>query len=200
MCHDECRRRVCAVCYDEMGRRAEPGRNMSRKQEEGVRRHINPTFSVADPSLPIGLCLSCRIGLAQHMRQETEATTCLPDASSSTCYKAPNPLPVCSSYSNPILRETRSAEGCGCRICSYAHSSGLAHKGLLDKPKKQVNILKICGHCHAELYPGLFYQENYANCKLLFELIGLRKIDFIFTGDCKVRCHVINVIVHGRNK
>lgn len=146
---------MCAVCYDEKGRRAEQGRNMSRAQEEAIRKQINPLFSLQDPSLPIGLCLYCRIRLAQQMREETE-TACLP---STTRYKAPQPLSACSTYSNPCLRETRSTEGCCCRICTYAHTSGLDAKGLLQRPRKTESNIKVCSKCRAEIYPGCSHSE-----------------------------------------
>ena len=49
MRHDECRRRVCAICYDEKGRKAEAGRTMSKKQEEGIKKFVNPGYNMDDP-------------------------------------------------------------------------------------------------------------------------------------------------------
>ena len=98
---------------------------MSKHQVDAIRKFVNPTFSLEDPSLPIGLCLFCAIRLAQQMKEQ-DATHCMLSDPTATRYKAPEPIYACSSYSNSSIRQTRSAEGrCQCRICIYGHTSGL---------------------------------------------------------------------------
>ena len=99
--HEDCRSRVCAVCYDEKGRKAEIGRKISAAMEKIIQDNVNSNFSLSDSSLPSGLCTRCRISLTQ--QNKWNATGKIESA-------RPKKIDIASSYENN-QRPPRGTEG-----------------------------------------------------------------------------------------
>ena len=155
--HEECKLRVCAVCFDTKGRKADLGKGvMSPNMQQAMRDLVLSAYTVTDPSLPCGLCTTCRIGLGLHIKwRREEQTGKIP----------PKKLDIAPTYDNPIVVTTRSSLKCSCRICSYVRKTGLERKGRLQNSKPTSNILKVCGRCKLTVYPGCNHSAQLCKSK-----------------------------------
>ena len=154
--HDECRPRVCAVCYDEKGRKSETGRLINNTLQKSIRDLVNINFNLTDPSLPSGLCTTCRIRLTQHSNWKSSGHSAM---------SPPKALDIAKSYENPLIVATRSSQHCTCRICTYVRRPGLDRKGLLYN-KKPSQVIKVCSVCKAILSPGLPHSKQQCASKV----------------------------------
>ena len=141
--HNDCRPRVCAVCFDEKGRKSEMGRLINDTMQKAIRDNVNSKFNITDSSVPSGLCTTCRIRLLQHINWKSGGHN---------AKSPPKAIDIANSYENPLNIAARSSLQCDCRICTYVRRSGLDRKGLLHN-KKPSQVLKICSVCKAVLSP-----------------------------------------------
>ena len=115
--HQECRLKVCAVCYGRSGKKAT--QNVTDYIEEGMKSFVFAEYNKRDERFPSVVCTNCRFILIEQMKgkslregRDVQRTLLLPD---------PN------QYEAQISRVTRSSnqQDCECRICSLARLNGL---------------------------------------------------------------------------
>ena len=156
--HGTLRFKVCAVCFDSKGRTAE-ARKISASLVQAIQEFVLPTFSLDDPTLPCGLCTTCRVRLTQHIKSNEEAYQ--------KCH--PRTLDIVTSYSNSLNMATRTSPKCCCRICNYARQTGLRRAGFLKPEASSTSpkILKICARCKQQLFPGCKHSDQDCNSKAM---------------------------------
>ena len=151
--HQDCRSKVCAVCYGRSGRKAT--QNVTDYLEEGIQSFVFAEFDKRDERFPSGVCTTCRMTLIEHIKgkslrddRDEQRTLLLPDP---------------DQYEAQIIRVTRSSsqQGCECRICSLARLNGLQWLKFVSDCKKVktdfapgVKYDKLCKDCFAPIYRG----------------------------------------------
>ena len=58
--HERMRRFICAVCFCQLGRKADRAIRLGSVEERVIRDSIDPTYSILDSRSPAGTCLECR--------------------------------------------------------------------------------------------------------------------------------------------
>ena len=66
---------------------------MTSTQEAAIMRFVNASFTMSDPSLPTGLCNTCRIGLSFFIKWKDNSETNNPP---------PKQLDIAPSYDNQV--------------------------------------------------------------------------------------------------
>ena len=160
--HDDCRSKVCAVCYCRSGSKAV--KKVSDRHETAIKELVFADYKKDDPRFPCGLCLPCYFSLADNIQgfnikneQKPPRLLLLPDP---------------ETYDNELQRNTRSSStsSCQCRICSIARTNGLQWKMFVSKCKKGPTAAspvskydRLCKLCMAPIYRGSNHSEE--RCK-----------------------------------
>ena len=126
--HDECRVKVCAVCYCRSGSKAT--KKVSERHENAIKELVFADYNKNDPRFPCGLCLPCYFSLADN----TQGHNIKDDKKPPRLLLLPDP----DTYDIELQRTTRStsASSCQCRICSIARKNGLQWKMFVSSCKK----------------------------------------------------------------
>jgi hypothetical protein len=160
--HDECRAKVCAVCYCRSGSQAT--KKVSVRQELAIKELVFTEYNKDDPRFPSGLCTLCFFSLADH----TEGHNLKNKKTPPRVLLLPDP----DIYDMELLRATRSTSStsCQCRICSVARKNGLQWKMFVAKCKKGPvatspvgKYERLCKLCLAPIYRGSNHSEE--RCK-----------------------------------
>ena len=138
--HEECRRRVCIVCY------GKASRNLSENEISTVQDSIIDGFSVDNSNFPCAVCVKCHVMLAKKYKNPEFS---LPWRDIDYEPKRPTAL--------------RSIERCTCRICNVARTGGLHYRMTMMKKRGRPPateaatprvVYKVCGNCMAKIYRG----------------------------------------------
>ena len=134
--HNECRSKVCAVCY------LKSDKDLEAYQGKLIKNHIDQRFDINILGLPSGLCIYCHLRLLKKKISFTRS-------------------PVQSEFADASFNYGTSHESkvsCSCKVCEVANSSGLAYIALKKKivakgeVKKKMN--NACSKCFTILYRG----------------------------------------------
>ena len=99
--HNECRNRVCIVCYKKGKRPISDAENVT------IQKHILVNYDKDNIELPNAVCLCCSIVLSNKIKDESTA------------------LPTIPNYDPELPKLTRGTidNKCTCRICKVIHFS-----------------------------------------------------------------------------
>ena len=67
--HEQCRLKVCAVCYCKSGQKAT--KVVTETQETLIQKLVFSGYSRKDTKFPSGLCLTCLFGLLDHKKGQS---------------------------------------------------------------------------------------------------------------------------------
>ena len=109
--HNECRSKVCCVCYTKSDKAISP------EHELLVKENIDPRFDRKSDGYPDGLCDSCRFILIKK----------------NISYKR---TPLQEEYADAsynYIPDQNTKSSCTCKVCAVANSTGLAYFALKKK-------------------------------------------------------------------
>ena len=114
--HDQHRTNVCAICYDENGKRV--ARPVCPAEEEIIQKSISHDFSTNKEKFATGLCIPCRIDLWKLSRKVIQS------------------IYVSKNFGAAILVHLRSGK-CQCVICDIGRLAGPIYKLQTRKWKEE---------------------------------------------------------------
>ena len=137
--HEECRHRVCIVCY------GKGSRTLSETEIQTIQDFLIDGFDIENSNFPCAACVKCHIMLLKK-------------------HKDPDFLMPIRDIDYEPRRPTalRSIQQCTCRICNVARTGGLQYRKTMMKkrgrrPTKEASLrefFKVCGNCMAKIYRG----------------------------------------------
>lgn len=160
MDHNQCRAKVCAVCYNESGFKAT--RLISDRDQTALQQFVISNFDRDNDSFPSGLCSSCQKILHEWISGKEN----------------PRKLPVTSDYNPNIPHATRGNDGseCSCRMCVRARLFGGAWNKFkaeckANKENNKVEFKKgegalLCTKCYSPVYRGCNHTKEVCSSKL----------------------------------
>ena len=156
--HEDCRSKVCALCYGRSGSKAT--QSVTNYLEQGLQSFVFAEYRKEDERFPSGLCTSCRLSLTEQMKgsslqqRVTSRKLLLPDTE---CYEV----------QLGIVTRAKSEQPCNCRICSLARLNGLEWKMFVANCKKEqsdvspgIKYERLCKNCFAPIYKGSNHTAN----------------------------------------
>ena len=138
--HENCRSKVCIICF------SKATRSMSINEIEIIQQYVIDGYEVSNSDFPCGICVHCHLLLSQ---KKKDPDFVLPTADIN--YEPNRPTAL------------RSMSACSCRICEIATLNGLNAKKLTKKrgrsssstaTPKQIEKYKVCSRCFARIYRG----------------------------------------------
>ena len=146
--HDDCRKRVCLLCY------RKGDRPILELELQCIKDNLLDGYSLDDLEFPCRLCTACHIDLSKKIND---------------CEF--NLVPKVDDYDPGRVTYARSAASsvCMCRICTIAKMTGLEYsrmtRGKRGRPSKtaQQTIVKFCSNCYQKIYQGS--NHSVSNCK-----------------------------------
>ena len=151
MTHEECLKKVCAVCTNLHGKKA--SHSVSDIDAARIKTLIFPAYVKGSVHFPQGLCTTCYnqlVRLDKELGQSIEES----DGGTSGSKISPNLL-LPSDYMCDLPYETRSWKSsggiCTCRWCNLARLSGqYFHKWHMEMKlltDKKPQVTRLCMHC-----------------------------------------------------
>lgn len=118
--HDENRRKICALCGRKINRGSKSLEffRITADHELAIKKFLNKSFNLQDPRYPTGVCVTCRLILQEHKKNEST-----------------HPFKSMPNWEDIILQKsTRSSSAlcdssCNCYICLTASHKGRARTG-----------------------------------------------------------------------
>jgi len=93
--HDECRKTVCILCFRKCKE------ELTRQIQEKVSKVFKREFDFQSPSVPTGICTTCRMKVFRWEKQETASN-----------------IPVLQDFNKIVVKTlTRTSSVCDCLIC-----------------------------------------------------------------------------------
>ncbi|CAH1106006.1 unnamed protein product [Psylliodes chrysocephalus] len=129
--HNESRRKICALCGRKINRGSKSLEFFRITDHElAIKKFLNKSFNLQDPRYPTGVCVTCRLILQEHKKNEST-----------------HPFKSMPNWEDIILQKsTRSSSAlcdssCNCYICLTASHKGRARTG------KKLDIGEILDPC-----------------------------------------------------
>lgn len=109
--HEEALEKVCCICLNRNGVKADRKVVAGSKLETSVRAHVDPTYSASDPNYARGTCGDCRCRLYDHTAGKEKARPLL--------------IPVDIELNLPgrVTRQ-KADQSCQCHFCWLAKLNG----------------------------------------------------------------------------
>ena len=151
--HEQCRLKVCAVCYCKSGQKAT--KVVTETQETLIQKLVFSGYSRKDTKFPSGLCLTCLFSLLDHKKGQSLQNK----KSEPRLLLLPDP----DTYETELKRVTRSSSdsACQCRICDVGRMNGVKWKHFVATCKKSATPTstiaqydRLCKDCLAPIYRG----------------------------------------------
>ena len=136
--HEECRQRVCIVCY------GKGSRTLSETEIQTIQYFLIDGSDIENSNFPCAAYVKCHIMLLKK-------------------YKDPDFLmPIRGIDYEPRPTALWSIQQCTCRICNVARTGGLQYRKTMMKkcghpPTKEASLrefFKVCGNYMAKIYRG----------------------------------------------
>ena len=152
--HDQCRFKVCAVCYCRSGMKAT--KKVSDSQEIVIKDLVFSGYDKSETRFPAGLCLTCFFVVNDNMDGVNKSTKSGPPRK----FIQVSP----EVYENKVQTFTRSnlSVNCQCSICLVARLNGPSWSMFLFEIKKKskpssdhgVRYDRLCPKCFFPIYRG----------------------------------------------
>ena len=135
--HEECRQRVCVLCYHK------GDRPISEREIKCIDQYLIEGYTPDNPDFPNALCTGCHIDLSKKIADSE--------------YQLHPKVQDYDAGRTKYLRSVTSC--CACKICTVAKMTGLAYNRMVKKKKGRPKgnapqCYKICGKCFQQIYQG----------------------------------------------